>query len=136
MASVAYTQPGDKVESNRPMADLVPENAGSVLYIDIPESSRAFIKVGQPVKMKFNAFAFQRYGFISGTLQYIAPSTVVSPATKKPVYKGRVSLAQDYFDVEGVKMPLRFGMVAAAEIVVHKRRLIDLALDPFRRLKK
>lgn len=136
VASVAYTQPGDKVESNRPMADIVPENAGSVLHIDIPESSRAFIKVGQPVKMKFNAFAFQRYGFISGTLQYIAPSTVVSPATKKPVYKGRVSLAQDYFDVEGVKMPLRFGMVAAAEIVVHKRRLIDLALDPFRRLKK
>ncbi|WP_250657728.1 HlyD family efflux transporter periplasmic adaptor subunit [Alkalimarinus coralli] len=136
VASIAYTQSGDKVESNRPMADIVPEQSGSVLHIDIPENNRAFIKVGQPVKMKFNAFAFQRYGFISGTLQYIAPSTVISPATKKPVYKGRVSLDRDYYEVDGVKMPLRYGMVAAAEIVTHKRRLIDLALDPFRRLKR
>jgi membrane fusion protein, hemolysin D len=136
IASVAYTQPGDKVDANRPIANIVPKNSGSVLHIDIPENNRAFIKVGQPVKMKFNAFAFQRYGFISGTLQFIAPSTVISPATKKPVYKGRVLLDRDYFEVDGARLPLRYGMIAAAEIVVHKRRLIDLALDPFRRLKK
>jgi len=28
--------------------------------------------------------------------------------------------------------PLRYGMTAVAEIVVRERRLIDLALDPFR----
>jgi len=136
IASIAYSQPGDKVDANRPMANIVPENSGSVLHINIPENNRAFLKVGQPVKMKFNAFSFQRYGFISGTLQYIAPSTVTSPATKKPVYKGRVSLERDYFEVDGARLPLRYGMIAVAEIVVHKRRLIDLALDPFRRLKK
>lgn len=136
VASIAYTQAGDKVESNQSMADIVPANSDVILNIDIPENDRAFIKVGQPVKMKFNAFAFQRYGFLSGHLKYIAPSTVISPTTKKPVYKGRVSLERDYFEVDGVKLPLRYGMVASAEIVVQKRRLIDLALDPFRRLKK
>jgi HlyD family secretion protein len=86
------------------------------------------------VKMKFNAFPFQRYGFIEGTLEYISPSTLPSVRDKHPVYKGRVRLAQDYFAIGEKRYPLRYGMEATAEIVVRKRRLIDFALDPFRKL--
>ena len=32
------------------------------------------------------------------------------------------------------KYPLRYGMTATVEIVVRDRRLIDLALDPFRQI--
>jgi HlyD family secretion protein len=32
------------------------------------------------------------------------------------------------------KYPLRYGMMAGVEIVVRERRLIDLALDPFRQI--
>jgi HlyD family secretion protein len=32
------------------------------------------------------------------------------------------------------KYPMRYGMTATAEIVVRERRLIDLALDPFRQI--
>jgi HlyD family secretion protein len=52
-----------------------------------------------------------------------------------PVFKGRVRLNRDYFEVESQHYPLRYGMEATAEIVVRKRRMIDLALDPFRNLK-
>ncbi len=85
--------------------------------------------------MKFNAFSYQRYGFITGTLEYISPSTRVTDGAQAPVYKGRVTLERDYFEVEDERIPLRYGMRAMAEVVVRKRRLIDLALDPFRKLK-
>jgi HlyD family secretion protein len=36
--------------------------------------------------------------------------------------------------VAETRYPLRYGMTATAEVVVRDRRLIDLALDPFRQI--
>ena len=87
-----------------------------------------------PVKLKFNAFPYQRYGLINGTLQYISPATKPAPQTRQPVYEGRVSLERDNYQIGDTKYPLRYGMTATAEVVVRERRLIDLAFDPFREI--
>ncbi len=133
---INFNQPGDKVSADQPLATLAPADAETVLHIEIPERDRGLLREGLTVKMKFNAFPFQRYGFISGSLQYISPGTVVSERSNQPVYQGRVRLERDYFSDSGQRHALRFGMEAEAEIQVQKRRLIDLALDPFRRLQQ
>lgn len=135
ITDIKFTQPGDKVQANTPLGGIAAEDASPILEIDISEADRAFLRVGQEVKIKFNAFSYQRYGFISGTLEYVSPSTRVTENAQQPVYKGRVALQRDYFEVESERIPLRYGMRATAEIVVRKRRIIDLALDPFRKLK-
>ena len=135
ITEVAFTQPGDKIQANTPLGGIAAEDARPLLKIEIPERDRAFLRVGQAVQIKFNAFAYQRYGFIEGTLEYVSPSTQLSDKMKEPVYKGRVTLERDYFEVENERYPLRYGMEAIAEIVVRKRRLIDLALDPFRNVQ-
>jgi hemolysin D len=134
ITDVSFTQPGDKIQANTPLGGIAAQDSKPILEVEIAESDRAFLKVGQAVKMKFNAFSYQRYGFISGTLEYISPSTRLSEQTKQPVYKGRITLEQEYFEVEDERIPLRYGMRATAEVVVRKRRFIDLALDPFRKL--
>jgi len=45
-----------------------------------------------------------------------------------------VSLAKDYYTVNGRQLPIRFGMNADVEIVVQRRRVIDFVLDPFKKL--
>ncbi|MGH8548508.1 MAG: HlyD family efflux transporter periplasmic adaptor subunit [Methylococcales bacterium] len=134
ITEVAFTQPGDKIAANTPLGGIAPKDSKAVVNIEIQESDRAFLKVGQMVKLKFNAFPYQRYGFIEGSLEYLSPSTQVSPQNKSLIYKGRVSLAKDYFEISETQYPIRYGMQATAEIVVRQRRLIDLALDPFRQL--
>lgn len=134
ITEVAFTQPGDKIQANTPLGGIAPANSRAVLKIEIQESDRAFLREEQPVKIKFNAFPYQRYGFIDGTLEYISPSTQPSTQSKAPVYKGRVGLAQDHFIIGDTRYPLRYGMEAVTEIIVRKRRLIDMALDPFRQL--
>jgi HlyD family secretion protein len=99
--------------------------------VAIAESDRAFLREGQPVKVKFNAFPYQRYGVINGVLDYISPATKPTSQNNQPVYEGRVSLQRDHYEVGKAKYPLRYGMTATVEIVVRERRLIDLALDPF-----
>ena len=94
------------------------------------------MKPGLPVKMKFSAVPYQRYGFVEGTLEYVSPATTpAADAKSPPVYKGRVSLEKDYVETETGNQLLRYGMAASAEIVVRQRRLIDMALDPFRNVR-
>lgn len=134
ITDITSTQPGDKIQANAPLGGIAPKNARPVLKIEIAEHDRAFVREGQPVQIKFNAFPYQRYGLVQGTLQFISPATRPSLQSKQPVYEGRVTLARDHYKVGETSYPLRYGMTATAEIVVRERRLIDLALDPFRNI--
>jgi HlyD family secretion protein len=132
ITDVTSTQPGDKIQANTPLGGIAPKNAKPIMKIEIAEHDRGFLREGLPVQLKFNAFPYQRYGLIHGTLQFISPATKPSLQTKQPVYEGRVTLDQDHYKIGETLYPLRYGMTAVAEIVVRERRLIDLALDPFR----
>ncbi|MGO4479188.1 HlyD family efflux transporter periplasmic adaptor subunit [Massilia sp. 2TAF26] len=134
ITDVTSTQPGDKIQANSPLGGIAPKNARPILKVEIAEHDRGFLREGLPVQLKFNAFPYQRYGLIHGTLQFIAPATKPSQQSKQPVYEGRVALDQDHYTVGDTVYPLRYGMTAVAEIVVRERRLIDLALDPFRNI--
>ena len=134
VTDLTSTQPGDKVQANTPLGGIAPNKSRSVVKVEIAENDRAFLREGLPVKLKFNAFPYQRYGVIRGTLEYVSPATKPASQTKQPVYEARVSLERDYYQVGETKYPLRYGMTAAVEIVVRERRLIDLALDPFRQI--
>jgi len=134
ITDVTTTQPGDKIQANTPLGGIAPANARPVVKVAIAEQDRAFLHEGLPVKLKFNAFPYQRYGVVDGTLEYISPTTKPQAQTKEPIYEGRVRLARDHFSIGGTTYPLRYGMTATAEIVVRERRLIDFALDPFRQI--
>ena len=132
VTDVAYSQPGDKVQSKTPLAGIVPAQSKAIMEIEIPESKRALLREGQTVKIKVAAFAYQRYGLITGKLDFISPTTKISPQTKKAFYKGRVSLDKTEFINDGISYPLRYGMTATAEIIIRQRRIIDFVLDPIR----
>ncbi|ACC72967.1 HlyD family efflux transporter periplasmic adaptor subunit [Paraburkholderia phymatum] len=134
VTDVTSTQTGDKIQANAPLGGIAPKDARPVLKIEIAERDRAFLHEGMTVKLKFNAFPYQRYGLINGTLAYISPATKPSAQDKQPVYEGRVQLDRNYYQIAENRYPLRYGMTASAEIVVRERRLIDLGLDPFRQL--
>lgn len=134
ITDVTSTQAGDKIQANTPLGGIAPKNARPVLKIEIAEHDRAFLQEGLPVKLKFNAFPYQRYGLINGTLDTISPATKPAQQSKQPVYEGRVMLERDHYLVGETRYPLRYGMTATAEVIVRERRLIDLALDPFRQI--
>ncbi len=129
---VTEAQEGTQVDDKSPVVTIAPRGVRKILEVEIAESDRAFLTPGAPVKVKVNAFSYQRYGFLDGELEYIAPSSHMSQVSKKIVYTGRIALDRDHFDIGGNRIPLHYGMAAQAEIVVRERRIIDLALDPLR----
>ncbi|HEY8608969.1 MAG TPA: HlyD family efflux transporter periplasmic adaptor subunit [Noviherbaspirillum sp.] len=134
VTELTSTQPGDKLQANMPLAGIAPKSARPLLRVEIAEQDRAFLREGLAVKLKFAAFPYQRYGLVDGTLEFISPATKPGARDKQPVYEGRIRLERDHYLVGEQKYPLRYGMTATAEVVVRERRLIDLALDPFRQV--
>ena len=123
---------GGQVEEKTPVAAIAPKGARKILEIEVNERDRAFLTAGMPVRIKVNAFPYQRYGVMTGELEHISPISNLNQETKQIVYKARVGLEQDHFVINGVNTPLRYGMAAKAEIVVNSRRLIELAIDPLK----
>jgi HlyD family secretion protein len=132
VTSVTFTDVGAQVDEKTPVALIAPKGSRKVLEIEIHERDRAFLRPGMPVRVKVNAFPFQRYGVLNGELEHIAPASTTNRDTKQIVYKARVGLERDHFVVNDVPAPVRYGMAVKVEIVVDHRRLIDLALDPLR----
>ncbi len=142
ITDVRFTQAGDKVPAATPLFTISPHE-DKCLIIRISDQDRAFVEPGMPVKIKVRAFPFMRFGFLNGQLESITPTAKRSPDGKGMFYEGRVIFDRkdngeliDYFMVRGEKREVRYGMTANAEIIIDRRRLIEFALDPFRKEKE
>lgn len=135
VTEVPLMQRGDKVQSSKPLVNIAPSNTQRILQVQIPESERGFLEIGQAVKVKFNAFPYQTYGTVAGSLDYISPAVVPGKEGSPPMYEGKVRLERESIETANGEAMLRYGMGAVAEIVVRERRLIDLALEPFKNFK-
>ncbi|MCP5180661.1 MAG: HlyD family efflux transporter periplasmic adaptor subunit [Pseudomonadales bacterium] len=133
VTQVPYAQEGDKIQANQPLLSIAPADSRMVLQVQIAESDRGFLAVGQPAKLKFNAFPYQNYGSIDGRLDYISPTIINAKESSPAAYEGKIRLQRESVDTVNGPTNLRYGMSAVAEIVVRERRVIDLALDPLRR---
>ena len=134
MTQIAQNQTGAQLDAREPLLFLAPADARKVLEIQISESDRAFLELGMPVKVKVNAFPYQRHGHINGMLDYIAPAAFLDRDAQAYLYRARISLDKVDFVVNGTARPIRYGMAAEAEVIVRQRRIIDVVLDPIRNI--
>jgi hemolysin D len=127
----AFVQPGQLV------AQISPQNAPLIVKGQIPSINSGFLKVGQPVKLKFDAYPFQDYGVVSGRLQRISPDSKVIEigGIKTEVFDLEVALDQAFIQTPTKQIMLTPGQAATAEVIVRQRRIIDFLLDPFQKLQ-
>jgi HlyD family secretion protein len=125
-------QPGQKI------AQLAPKNTDFVLKANIPIQDSGFLKVGMPVKIKFDAYPFQEYGIVPGKVTRISPDSKVSQTPQGNIesFELEIALEQQYLQNGDKRIPLTAGQTASAEVIIRQRRVIDFVLDPFKKLQK
>ena len=141
--------PGAVVQPSQLVAQIAPQGAQMVLRAEMPSRESGFLKVGMPVRLKFDAYPFQTYGVVSGQLIWISPNskkrsvppeTANAPSAENDStpesFEIEVVLKQAYIESAGKKIALTPGQTATAEVVVRQRRLMDFLIDPFRQLQK
>ena len=93
---------------------------------------------GMPVKLKFDAYPFQDYGIVTGELTAISPTSKLTDTDQGEVtnYNLEIKLDRDCLPTANKCIALRPGDTVTAEVIVRQRRIIDLILDPFKKLQK
>ena len=131
---------GTVVQPGTVLASLVPREEKLKAEIWVSNEDIGFVRAGQPVKLKFAAYPFQKYGMGHGTVEHVsadAQSEVeardkgLTAVGQRPLrYKALVTLAANALEIDGVKYPLSVGMQATAEILLGDRTVAQYLLSP------
>lgn len=126
---------GSFVQQGAVLCQLSPQDAKPRARLTLNEVGLPKLVVSQKVRYFFEAFPYQRYGAVSGRLDWISPSAVAG--TDGPHFVALASLDKSAILSSGGKnMPLRVGMRGDAHIVVGGRSPIEYVLEPIHQLRE
>ena len=113
---------------------LVPINCEIELEAEIPAKDIGRVKVGDDVRVKLNAFPFQKHGTLSGKIRTISEDTFQKQQKQNELdsatyYRARIPLQGSLKNVHD-SFRLIPGMEAQVEIKVGTRRVIEYIVYP------
>jgi hemolysin D len=111
-----------------PVMDVVPDDTLEV-EANIENKDVGFIKVGQPVIVKVEAFPYTRYGYLKGIVETVS-NDAVRDRRSGLTFPVRVRLATNRIRVNDTWVNLTPGMAVTAEIKTGKRSVASYFLDP------
>ncbi|BAY22399.1 multidrug resistance efflux pump [Calothrix sp. NIES-2100] len=133
--SLNVNNSGEVVQPGQTIAELAPEDAPLILETVLPTQEAGFIKVGNTAKVKFDAYPYQDYGVIKGKVISISPDS--KPDEKLgAVYRVKIALDRNYVKTNHQTVQFKAGQTASAEIIIRRRRIADIILEPIRELQK
>ena len=136
--SAILAERGQTVSPSLPLLSIVP--ASSVLDAQLYAPSRAmgFVKPGQHVLLKYQAYPFQKFGQYDGTVTAVS-KTVLQPnevppqamaPVSAPMYRIDVALASPTVRAYGKEEALQSGMQLDADIELERRGLLEWLFEP------
>lgn len=126
---------GKVFNAGETIAEISPQESPLILSAIIPTQESGFIEVGMPVQVKLDAYSYQDFGTILG--EVISISADAEPDEKLGlVYQVEVALEQDYVWKDRKSVHFKPGQTATADIVMRRRRVIDIFLDPIKQIQK
>ncbi|BAN25158.1 FimD/PapC N-terminal domain-containing protein [Caballeronia insecticola] len=131
------------------------ENGPLRAALSIPSRRRGFVREGQTIRLKFDAFPYAKFGTYEAHIDSISGTTVLpasppsppgTPGGSDPVeetpgakdsdgdYLAWATLRSNTFDFDGQHFAILPGMRATASIVVERRSIVEWVLAPLFRM--
>lgn len=131
---------GTVVQPGTVLASLVPQEEKLKVEVWVSNEDIGFVRPGQPVKLKFAAYPFQKYGMGHGTVEHVSADAQSEEEARdkglaangqRPLrYKALMTLETMALEMEGRKYRLSAGMQTAAEILLGDRTVAEYLLSP------
>lgn len=135
---------GTVVQPGTILLTLVPKDEILRAEVWVSNEDIGFVRQGQPVKLKFAAFPFQKYGMVEGIVEHVsadagdgntANTTQNDPSKKNQplLYKALISLKDMALAMDSQRFSLSAGMQTNAEIWLGDRTVMEYLLSPVRK---
>lgn len=135
--------PGRTLEAADVALVISTDNQGALrAALRIPSRRRGFVRTGQIVRLKFDAFPYVRFGTYEARIDAISRTTVQSPMSQAPAsstspkdmgdgdFMAWATLHGKTFDYGRQHFDILPGMRATASIVVERRTIAQWVLEP------
>jgi hemolysin D len=124
---------------------IVPDGGEVEIEARVLNKDIGFVREGQPVRVKLEAFPFTDYGLVEGRVVSISRDAVQEPVgttgasqgTERStapetglVYLARIRLERNYLQLGDRRQPIGPGLAVQAEIKTGERRIIQYLLSP------
>lgn len=129
VAQLAVHTVGGVVEAARPLMVIVPRGGSLVVEAKLLNKDAGFVREGQPVAVKLEAFPFTRHGTIAGVIENLG-SDSVDDEKLGAVYPVRVRLACGASEATALCLQLSPGMAAMADIRTGRRSILSYLMSP------
>jgi hemolysin D len=133
---VGQIDAGDVLEPGKSVMEIAPQDGyrfeGAILSEDV-----GHVQVGMPVRIKFDAYDYQKYGVMTGKVTYLSPDSHVprdnagqaaepsTPANRKgAAYLVRIEMDADAVGRGELTGPVKLGLGGTAEIVTDRESLL------------
>lgn len=141
---VAKRSVGSVIKEAEPLVTLVPADVPLEVEAEIPSRDIGLVRVGDFVRVKLDAFPFQRHGTLPGEIRTISadafthdPAQGAQGGAANPdgpragaVFRTRIRLTDTHLEAVPDGTRLSPGMVASAEIRVGTRSVLSYFLYP------
>jgi membrane fusion protein len=117
---------------------LLPQGSRLQAQLLVPSRAIGFIAPGDEVRLRYQAYPYQKFGHHLGRVLRISRSAITPPnasAGADQVYRVLVELKQQSILAYGKREALRPGMLLEADILGERRRLYEWVLEPLYSLK-
>jgi hemolysin D len=141
--TVAKVSVGSILQSGEQLITMVPADAPLEIEANISGRDSGFVRVGDPVVIKFDTFPFSQYGTAAGTVQVISPDSFtasdqqmgrtmgaapVPQDSTTPFYRSRIAI--DGVGLHDVPVDFRLapGMPVTADIKIGRHTVLGYLL--------
>lgn len=120
LAFATFLQENQVVEAGVIVGYIIPENSTAYLETLVPQAGLGKVFPGQQVLLRFDAYPWQEFGIVQGSISYLSPVPADSG-----YYLAKVSLPQGLRTNYGKAIPFKEGLMAQSEIVTKELRLAE-----------
>lgn len=118
------------------LLSILPDGATLQAQLLVPSRAVGFVAPDQAVALRYQAFAFQRFGASRGVVKEISRTSIAQGEAPlpvvltEPVYRITVTLDRQSVRAYGRDFALQAGMLLDADIALDRRRLIEWLFEP------
>ncbi len=127
---------GQSTDGQNPIVSIIPRNSKLEVQLQAPSSAIGFVQKGQRVKLKFDAFPYEKYGVGTGTVTWVStvPTATIPtpsrPGLAEPSFRVRIAIDSRGFDSKLPNGKLRAGMTLSANLILEDRSMWEVFLGP------
>lgn len=133
---------GEMARYDKPLLTLLPSASPLVARLLVPVRAAGFLREGQLLSIRYDAYPYQKYGVYAGRLESVADSATLSTdrvqfpmPINEPVYRVTARLGDTRIHARGERLPLKTGMTFSADIILDDRSLLQWLLEPLYSLR-